>query len=70
MKNCFRFLSSQGLTQAYFMKTSIMHNKHLTPQFLEDNDLISAKSAAQILSLNFAYILVLWNFLITGLCNS
>ena len=52
------------------MKTSIMHNKHLTPQFLEDNDLISAKSAAQILSLNFAYILVLLNFLTTGLCNS
>ena len=30
------------------------HNKYLRFLFLEDNDFISAKSAAQILSLNVA----------------
>ena len=46
------------------------HNKYLTFLFLEDNDSISAKSAAQILSLNLAYIFLLLNFLIAGLRNS
>ena len=45
------FLSFKGLPQVYLVKTSITHNKYLTPQFLEDNDPISYKSAAQILSL-------------------
>ena len=35
-------------------KISITHNKYLAFRFLEDNDPISAKSAAQILSLNLA----------------
>ena len=47
-----------------------MHNKYLTFLFFGDNDSISAKSAAQILSLNFAYLFLLLNFLITGLCSS
>ena len=42
------FLSFKGLTQTYLVKTSMTHNKYLTPQFLEVNDPISAKSAAQI----------------------
>ena len=36
------------------MKTSMTHNKYLTFLFLKDNDPISAKSVAQILSLNLA----------------
>ena len=52
------------------MKKSITYNKYLTFLFFEDNDSISAKSAAQILSLNLAYTFILLNFLITGLCNS
>ena len=44
------FLLFKSLTQAYLVKTSITHNKYLTPRFLEDNDPTSAKSAAQILS--------------------
>ena len=46
------------------------HNKYLTFLFLEDNDSISAKSAAQILSLNLAYTFLLLNFLIADLRNS
>ena len=46
------------------------HNKYLTFLFFEDNDSISAESAAQILSLNLAYTFLLFNFLITDLCNS
>ena len=46
------------------------HNKYLTFLFLEENDSISAKSAAQILALNLALTFLLLNFLITGLCNS
>ena len=34
------------LSQAYVVKTSITHNKYLTPQFLEDSDPFSTKSAA------------------------
>ena len=34
------------LSEAYVVKTSITHNKYLTPQFLEDNDPFSTKSAA------------------------
>ena len=48
------FLSFKGLTQAYTVETFITHNKYLTHQFLEENDPISAKSAAEILSLNLA----------------
>ena len=46
------------------------HNKYLTFLFLEDNDPILAKSAAQVLSWNLAKTFPLLNFLITGLCNS
>ena len=46
------------------------HNKYLTLLFFEENDSISAKSAAQILPLNLAYTFYLLSFLITGLCNS
>ena len=38
--------------------------------FSEDNDFISAKSAAQILSLNLAFTFVHLNFGTTDLCNS
>ena len=40
------------------------HNKYLTFLFFEENDSISAKSAAKILSLNLAYTFSLLNFLI------
>ena len=36
------------------VKTYITHNKYLTFLFFEDNYFISAKSAAEILSLNLA----------------
>ena len=67
------------LIHAYSVKASMTHNEYLTAQFLEDNDPISAKSGAQILSLNFEYSFFLFfffsfffflNFLITGLRNS
>ena len=45
------------------------HIKYLTFLFFEDNDSISTASATQILSLNLEYTFLLWNFLITGLCN-
>ena len=65
MKNRYSFLSVKGLTQLYLIKTSITHNKYFTPQFSENNDPISAKFAAQMLSLSFAYTLLLLRFLIT-----
>ena len=54
------------------VKTSIAHNKYLTSRVKEDNDSISTKSEAQILSLslNLVYNFLFKNFLITGLCNS
>ena len=36
------------------MKTSMTHDKHLTPRLKKDNDPVSAKSAAQILSVSLA----------------
>ena len=54
MEKCFSIFIFQGLTLVYLVKTSITHNKYLTPQLKEDNDPISAKSAAQKLSLNLA----------------
>ena len=45
------------------------HNKYLTFLFLEDNDPISAKSAAQIFSFNLAKTFLILSFLITGLCS-
>ena len=38
----------------YLVKIPMTHDKYLTPQVLEDNYLISVKSAAQILFLNLA----------------
>ena len=46
------------------------HNKCIKLLFFEDNDSISAKSDAQILSLNLAYTFLLLSFLITSLFNS
>ena len=48
LSNFLDFLSFTGLTQTYLVKTSITHNNHSTPQFLEDNDPISTKFAAPI----------------------
>ena len=53
----------------YLVKTSITHNKYLTFWLKKDNNLISVKSAAEILSLNLAKNFRLLNFLIIGLCN-
>ena len=56
MKDCFsHFIFERfNLSILCLTKTSITRNKYLTSPFLEDNDPISAKSAAQILSLNLA----------------
>ena len=57
MKNCFSFLLSfKGIIQGHSVKTCITHSKYLTPRLKEDNDPISAKSAAQIVSLNLQYL--------------
>ena len=48
----------------------MIHNKYLTLLFFVENDSISAKSAAQMLTLNLAQTFLLLNFLITGLWNS
>ena len=69
LRTALAFLSIKGLTQIYLVKTSMTH-KYLTPQFLEDNNTISAKSATQISSLNQALDFLLLSFLITGWCNS
>ena len=63
------FLSFKGLTHAYLGKISVTHNKYLAPWFLEDDNSILAKYAAQILSLNLAQAFLLLNFLITSFCN-
>ena len=52
-----------GINHAYLVEASITYNKYLTPLFLEDNDLISAKFTTQILSLNVAKTFLLLNFL-------
>ena len=56
LRTVLSFLSFKRLTYAYLMKTFITHNKYLTFQFLEKwsmiLDPISARSSAQILSLN------------------
>ena len=52
------FLSLEGLTQAYLVKISMTHNKHLTPRFKKYNEPISTNSAVQILSLNLAYVII------------
>ena len=63
-------LSFKGLAHAYLMKRYMTCNKYLTFRLLEDNDPISAKSAAQTLSLNLTKTFHLLNFLITGICKS
>ena len=42
----------KALTHVYLTKTFMAHNKYLIFLIFEDNDSISAKSAAEILSLN------------------
>ena len=49
------FLSFKETTQAYLLKISITHNKNQTPLLNLLINGISAKSAAQILSLNIEY---------------
>ena len=46
------------------------YKKYLTFLFIEENDSISARSAASILSLNLTQTFLLLNFSITGLSNS
>ena len=66
VKTVLPFLSFEVLIHSYLVKTSMTHNKYLRFLILEDNDPSSAKSAAQILSLNLAKTF----FLTTGLCSS
>ena len=54
LRTALPFLSFKCLTHAYFLATSMTHNNYLTFRLLEDNDPISAKSAAKILSLKLA----------------
>ena len=58
------------MTVAYLAKISKPHNKYLTDKYLEGNDFISAKSAAQILTLNLAQTFLLLPFLVACLCTS
>ena len=51
------------------VKTSIARNRYLMFLFLEDNDLISAKSSAQLLPLKEKFTCFLLIFLITGFVN-
>ena len=44
----------KGLTHAYLVETPMAHNNYLKCLFLQDNDPILAKYAAQILSSNLA----------------
>ena len=46
LRTVFPFLCFKSLTHAYLVKTSIAYNKYLTFLFFENNDLISAKTAA------------------------
>ena len=46
------FLPVKSVTHAYLVKKYITNNKYLTPRFLKNKDPISAKSTAQISSLN------------------
>ena len=61
------FLSFKGITQAYLLKISIIHNKNLNPLLNLLNNCMSAKSTPQILSLNEEYTFLLLNLLIIGL---
>ena len=70
IKNCVDFSFVKGLTPAYIVETSPARNKYLTSLLKEDNDPISTKSFAQILSLNLVWTLLHLNFLIPGFCNS
>ena len=56
------FLSFKGLTHPYLVKKPITHDKYLTFLFFEANDSISAKSAAQILSLDLTKTFLFLNF--------
>ena len=58
-KTVLPFLSFKGFKPSIFGKTSITHNNCLT-----------FRSAAQILSINFTYTPLLFNFLFTGLFSS
>ena len=52
------------------MKTSITNNTFLAPWFLENNDPISSRSAAQTLSLSLAETPLFLNFLTTDFRSS
>ena len=54
MKNCFIFFILQNFNLRKFGENIYDIYKYSTPQFLEENDPILTKSAAQILSLNLA----------------
>ena len=56
------FVSFKGLTHAYLVKTSMIHNKYLLLSFFEQNDCISAKSVAQILFSNLEQTFLFFNF--------
>ena len=61
LKTILTFLTFKSLAHAYLVKTDMTHNKYLTFLFLERNDPISAKYAAQISSLK-SQRLFLWFF--------
>ena len=48
MRTLLPFLYFKGLTQAYFVKTSIPHNKYFMPRLKEDKNSISVKFVDQI----------------------
>jgi len=60
-------LSFNGSIQPYFENTSITVRRYLTPRLNLENDCMSTRSAAQILSIPFTYTFHFQNFLTTGL---
>ena len=64
------FLSFKGMTHAYLKKISITRNKIYFPLTSLFSNYISARSAAQILSIKDECIFIFSNFLATGLCSS
>ena len=51
-RNVLAFLSFKGLTQGYLLKTSMALNKYSIPRLKKYNDVITAETTTQILSLN------------------
>jgi len=66
----FPVLPLSGSIQPYFENASITVRRYLTPRLNFENDCISTRSAAQILSIPFTYTFRFGKFLMMGLWSS